>query len=188
MSHIQLVLESFEESLKKKGKIEVELSEIANGGGVSLRSVQRAVDDLREAGVIEGARGRYSILNEERFQGLVNGTETLPQGSRPSKEVAARPQVQSDKPACGCEAQLEHLQEVLSSIVADVKQLAEAFTSVVIEVKLLRSEVAALRASSVQAPEPKPSEPAPGQVLIRRQGQPLTSASDHKGPSHRTGS
>jgi hypothetical protein len=135
MSHanVQLVAAHFAEVVEGNA-VRVELGLLASGEGVSLRSVQRAVDLLRNAGVIAGARGRYRILDAVRLQNLASSNETIGHDTTRPKAKALRPKRVRLEDVCECLAQL------------------------VAEVASLRAEVAALRAGGAMT-EPAPHLP-----------------------------
>ena len=163
---VQLVAGHFTQVAEADGAVRVELELLANGEGVSLRSVQRGLDQLREAGVIEGKRGRYRILDAARLQTLATGDMTRQDDTINRHAKTTRNATRHVKADSNYTAQLEGLREGLAAVASEVTRLSEALSGevtrlsealsgAVVEVVSLRAEVAALRSSgAVGAPAP----------------------------------
>ena len=134
MSGVQLVAAHFAE-VAAGDAVRVELWELAQDVGVSTRSVQRAVDRMRDAGVIAGARGRYRILDGAWLQDLASGHKTIGHDTTRAKA------------------------KVLRSKRVRLEDVCEGLAQLVAEVASLRAEVAALRAVG-GVTEPAPPAPA----------------------------
>ena len=109
-----------------------EQAELSAKAGLSVRSTQRALDDLKARGVIAGARGSYRILDPAELANLANGAaevthdttkEDTTRHDRATRQVQRRHATRHDTPE------------------AEVSEVA----SLRAEVASLRAEVASLR-------------------------------------------
>ena len=116
-----------------------EQAELSAKAGLSVRSTQRALDDLKARGVIAGARGSYRILDPAELANLANGAaevthdttkEDTTRHDRATRQVQRRHATRHDTP----EAE-----------VSEVASLRAEVASLRAEVASLRAEVASLR-------------------------------------------
>jgi hypothetical protein len=165
---VQLVAGHFAQVAGADGAVRVELGTLVKKD-VALRSVQRGVDQLKEAGVIDGARGRYRILDMVRLQTLASGDMTRQDDTPTRHAKTTRNATRHAKAGIDYTAQLEGLREGLAAVASEVTRLSEALSGEVtrlsealaagvVEVVSLRAEVAALRSSVASS---APALPAP---------------------------